>query len=68
MNTMSRMTATMEMAQLQWRHVHGSLQVDGDCLRVMLHPQTQRDIEWACRWRETGLVPAEVGLQTESLN
>jgi hypothetical protein len=40
-----------KIARLQWRHMHQGLRVDGDYLSVVIHPQTKRIIEWACKWR-----------------
>lgn len=39
------------MVRLEWEHVHEGLRVDGDCLHVLLHPQTRRVVALTKRWR-----------------
>jgi hypothetical protein len=39
------------VTRIQWRHMHDGLRVEGDYLWVVIHPQTKRIIEWACKWR-----------------
>jgi len=39
------------VVRLQWRHVVRGMRVEGDCLRVVLHPDSGRVIEYYCRWR-----------------
>jgi hypothetical protein len=41
--------------RLEWRHIHRGMPVDGDCLWVLLHPETRRLIEYFRRWRQVDL-------------
>jgi hypothetical protein len=40
------------VARLEWDHVHEELRVAGDCLQVVIHPQSRRIVELTRRWRK----------------
>lgn len=39
------------VTRLEWEHVHEGLRVEGDCLCVLLHPETRRVVAVTKRWR-----------------
>ncbi len=43
------------LTRLEWSHVVGGLPVEGDYLRVLLHPQTGRAVSIARRWRPVNI-------------
>ncbi len=40
-----------KMVLLEWAHVVGGLRVEGDFLRIVMHPATHRVIEYDRKWR-----------------
>jgi len=47
--------ARHRVAVLEWDHVHQNMRVDGDSMRVVLHPQTGKIIEYFLKWRAVRL-------------
>ncbi len=43
------------VARLEWEHWYQELRVDGDYLWVQIHPQTQRVVAFARKWRFVSL-------------
>lgn len=43
------------LVELTWWHFHEGLRVDGDCIRVVLHPDTGRIVELERFWRTVQL-------------
>lgn len=43
------------MIEMVWNHVYQGLRVDGDRLRVVMHPETGRVVAWERYWREVQL-------------
>jgi hypothetical protein len=39
------------LVELEWRHMHRGLRVDGDRILVVLHPDTHRIVEFERYWR-----------------
>jgi hypothetical protein len=44
-----------KMVLLEWRRVVNGLRVDGDYLRIVMHPETHRISEFDRKWREIRL-------------
>ncbi|MFO0837823.1 MAG: hypothetical protein U1D55_04805 [Phycisphaerae bacterium] len=40
------------LAKLEWEHVHNGTRLEGDYLRVLIHPETKRIVSIARKWRE----------------
>jgi len=44
-----------KLARLEWKRIYQGLRVDGDTLRVTLHPKTHRIVEYFRKWRKLNL-------------
>jgi len=44
-----------KMVRLEWEHVHDGVRVEGDYLRVVIHPETHRLVSVARKWRPVRL-------------
>ena len=44
-----------KLARLEWKRIYQGLRVDGDTLRVTLHPKTHRIVEYFRKWRKIRL-------------
>jgi hypothetical protein len=44
-------TPEHRLARLEWRHLHAGLPVDGDFLRIVVHPRSGRIVEYERKWR-----------------